>query len=115
MKKKKYPQPIEEAVSSPKGFKNQKFLYCPTHDATFTEGERCPFCPRRRLITDDWAPSMDNELEQAEWVSTEGSLVSAMSAEKPPQSGVFKVIKCQLHGVPYVEGVNKCPFCEFGK
>lgn len=112
-KKKNPPPPVEQL--QPQNFQNKKFLYCATHEVTFLEDQRCPHCSKRRQITDDWEPSMDSTPGYEEYPAFAGSLVSAMSSQKPPKTGVLKVIKCPIHGVPYVEGVNKCPFCEFGQ
>lgn len=111
-KKPKYEEISEhEVFTFAPHMRKKKYFRCNKHDYVFVEGCVCPKCESpRRSIFDDWQPSQDDTKEEQEERPAFVDIVSY--AEKQIPLGVFKVVMCSLHNLPYVEGLNECPECK---
>lgn len=110
-KKPKYEEVSEhEVFTFSPHMRVKKFFRCPRHDYIFVEGCVCPKCesPRRSIFA-EWEPSQDTQLVEEE---EHPAFFDVLKIEKDLPVGTFKVVKCSLHNLPYVEGLNECPECK---
>lgn len=91
--------------------RKKKYFRCVKHDYVFVEGCCCPKCESpRRSIFDDWQPSQGDELPPEEERPAFVDILAYVENQQP--LGTFKMVKCELHNMPYIEGLSECPECK---